>query len=197
MVEMNHNNKAKRCETETLLLDYQNTLNTAFTVHFTAVINRLQQGWVFNVNPRQWTKWSIQCQAGAGQVGKAQIATNMAFYQHGALWININSPLVYSALSIGAQAVRYAQIASANSHYWWLTEDEFSAFPNLSSTHTSLSLFEGVRKGHVFQLFSLSWCHDFQLRTKKSFDRHFQFIHYFMQLSVHIKQDYISKIKLT
>lgn len=95
--------------------------------------------------------------------------------------------MVYSVLSTGAQGVWCAQIASANSHYWWLRGDEYSAFLYLSSSCTcSLSLSEGVRKGHLFQR-PLSWRHDFQLRTKKSFDRHFQFIHYFTQLSVHIK----------
>lgn len=53
----------------------------------------------------------------------------------GALRININSEWVYSALSAGARGVRYAQIASANSHYWWLTEDEYSAFLNLPPSH--------------------------------------------------------------
>ena len=144
---------------------------------------------------------SFQCQPPAVQVMKhsvsgragrereAQIATNMAFYQRGAQRININSQLVHSVLSAGAGGVRYAQTASENSHYWWLTENEYSALLYLSAscTRSPPQLTEGVRRGHLFQ-FPLSWCHDFQLRTKKSFDRHFQFIHYFTQLSAHIKK---------
>lgn len=72
----------------------------------------------------------------AGREREAQLATNMAFYQRWAQRININSQLVYSVLSAGAGGVRYAQIASANSHYWWLTENEYSAFLYLSSSCT-------------------------------------------------------------
>ena len=91
---------------------------------------------------------SFQCQPPAVQVMKhsvsgragrereAQIATNMAFYQRGAQRININSQLVHSVLSAGAGGVRYAQTASENSHYWWLTENEYSALLYLSASCT-------------------------------------------------------------
>lgn len=167
--------------------------STLYTLNFTLTnsLNLLRYGWIYSTTARsnhaQHNLYiSLLSQTGCNkdklsmstpcsfsnealtvrpELAKwAQNATCTAFYQHGAARMNRNSQPVYSA-----------QIVSANSHYWWLREDEYSAFPRLSSAHTSLSLSLRVSGKSAFQ-FSLSWCHDFQRQTKKSFDRHSLFL---------------------